>query len=239
MYEMNRRVTYSQVTRNLKMDMAMIAHFFQDCTIFHSESIGKGVTATSETNTAWFLSSWQIEVEEYPAFGQEVVVRTWPHDFKGMYGYRNFDISDKNGKRLVRANSIWLFMDLKKGRPEKPTEEDLKGYDLELSHDLEYLPRKIQIFEEECRLTGFCDETPIKVKPSFLDSNMHVNNGRYVSEAMDYLNADKNIHHMRVDYRKAAALGDEMYPVVYIKDDYQQVVFSDKEGNPFVIVEVY
>lgn len=115
MYTMNRRVTYSQVTHNLKVDMAMIAHFFQDCTIFHSESIGKGVTAAASTNTAWFLSSWQIEVERYPEFGEEITVRTWPHDFKGMYGYRNFDILDKDGNRLVRANSIWLFMDLKNG----------------------------------------------------------------------------------------------------------------------------
>lgn len=237
MYTMNRRVTYSQVTRDLKVDMAMIAHFFQDCTIFHSESIGKGVTAATKTNTAWFLSSWQIEVERYPEFGEEITVRTWPHDFKGMYGYRNFDILDK-GKRLARANSIWLFMDIANGRPAKPAEEDLKGYDLEPSHDLEYLPRKIKIFEEECRLNNVYDETPIKVKESFLDSNMHVNNGRYVSEAMDYLDLTKEIHHMRVDYRKAAALGDAMYPKVYEKDGCRQVVFSDKEGNPFVIVEV-
>lgn len=238
MYTMNRRVTYSQVTRNLKTDMAMVAHFFQDCTIFHSESIGKGVTAATSTDTAWFLSSWQIEVERYPAFGEEITVRTWPHDFKGIYGYRNFDILDKEGKRMARANSIWLFMDLANGRPAKPTEEDLVGYDLEPSHDLAYLPRKIKVLGEENLLVDGSEIEPIKVKPSFLDSNEHVNNGRYLSEAMDYINLDKEIHHMRVDYRKAAALGDEMYPAVFKNDEVYQVVFSDNEGNPFVIVEV-
>lgn len=126
----------------------------------------------------------------------------------------------------------------KEWRVAKPSEEDLKGYDLEPSHDLEYLPRKIKIFEEECRVFAGMEEALIKVRKSFLDSNEHVNNGRYLSEAMDYLDSTKEISHMRVDYRKAAALGDEMYPAVYEKENCRQVVFSDKEGNPFVIVEV-
>ena len=43
---------------------------------------------------------------------------------------------------------------------------------------------------------------------------------------------------MRVDYRKAATLGDKMYPIKYQKEDLAQLVFADKEGNPYVVVEV-
>ena len=112
MFEMKREVTYSQVRRNLKLDMAEIAQFFQDCVLLQSETIGKGVEETERSQTAWYLSSWQIEVERYPEFMEEVTVRTWPHEFKSMYGYRNFDIIDSKGKTIARANSIWIFMDL-------------------------------------------------------------------------------------------------------------------------------
>lgn len=237
MYEMKNRVTYSQVGSNLKADMAEIAHYFQDCTIFHSESIGKGLTEVAKSQRAWFLSSWQIEVERYPEFKEDITIRTWPYAFKGMYGYRNFDILDCAGQQLVRANSIWIFMDLEKQRPVKPVEEDIFGYDMEPALEMEYAPRKIKVFEADFRIRNM-DETPVIVKRSFLDSNYHVNNGCYVTEAMNYLPKEKEIGKMRVDYRRAAALGDKMYPSVMEKDNLWQVVFSDEEGNPFVVIEV-
>ena len=55
---------------------------------------------------------------------------------------------------------------------------------------------------------------------------------------MDYLQDFAAIKSMRVDYRKAAALGDRMYPAIYEQDNCCQVGFSDKQGNPIVIVEV-
>lgn len=236
MYEMKRKITYSQVTSNLKMDMAGIAHFFQDCTLFHSETIGKGLEEVQRSCTAWFLSGWQIETERYPEFKEQVTVRTWPYDFKGMYGYRNFDILDADGRQIVKANSIWVFMDLEKMHPARPSDKDLAGYDMEPKLEMEYAPRKIKIMEEAYRLKDI-GQTPIVVKNSFLDSNYHVNNGRYVAEAMDFIQEGKIVKKMRVDYRRAAALGDKMCPAVYIKDDICQVVFLDEEGIPFVIIE--
>ena len=237
MYEMKREITYSQVRRDLKVDMAELAQFFQDCVLVQSEKIGKGVEETERTKTAWFLSSWQIEVMRYPEFMEEVTVRTWPYEFKSMYGYRNFDVIDSKGKTIARANSIWIFMDVAKLRPSKPTEENVKGYELEPALDMEYAPRKINILGDEYRISGETVE-PIVVKYSFLDSNDHVNNGRYVKEAMDYLPTGKAFKQMRVDYRKAATLGDAMYPMQYQKADLHQVVFADENGGPYVIVEV-
>ncbi|MDE6759663.1 MAG: acyl-[acyl-carrier-protein] thioesterase [Lachnospiraceae bacterium] len=236
MYEMKRQITYSQVASDLKMDMAGIAHFFQDCTLFHSEAIGKGLEEVKRSCTAWFLSGWQIEAERYPGFKEQITVRTWPYDFKGMYGYRNFDILDADGRRIVKANSIWIFMDLEKMHPARPSDEDLAGYDMEPKLEMEYAPRKIKIMEEAYRFKDI-EQTPIVVKNSFLDSNYHVNNGRYVAEAMDFIQEGKNVKKMRADYRRAAALGDKMYPSVYVKDDICQVVFLDEEGIPFVIIE--
>lgn len=236
MYEMKTRVSYSQVNSDLRTDMAVIAHYFQDCTIFHSESVGKGLDEVGRSHTAWYLSGWQIEVMRYPVFGEEITVRTWPYDFKGIYGYRNFDILDENGERIVQANSIWIFMDLQKMLPAKPTEEDIRGYDMEPALSMDYAPRKIKIMDEEKRRQE--EETPVVVKKSFLDSNHHVNNGRYVAEAMDFFPEDREIRTMRVDYRKAAALSDVMYPVIYDKDEVRQIVFANEEGKPYVIIEI-
>lgn len=237
MYEMKRKVTYSQVGSNLKTDMAMIVHYFQDCAIFQSESIQKGFGEMERSQTTWYLSGWQIEVLRYPEFKEEITVRTWPYGFKGLYGYRNFDILDGKGNQIVRANSIWIFMDLEKMKPAKVTSEGIAGYDTEPAIDMEYAPRKIQVMNLDYRKKDITD-VPVIVKRSFLDSNYHVNNGRYVEEALNYLPDASAVKAMRVDYRKAATLGTKMYPTVYEKDNCCQVVFSDETGNPFVIVEV-
>lgn len=236
MYEMNVRVTYSQVNSDLKTDMAAIAHFFQDCTIFHSESIGKGLGEVERSQTAWFLSGWQIEVARYPEFSEMITVRTWPYDFKGIYGYRNFDILDADGNRIVQANSIWIFMDLKKMIPAKPSEEDLSGYVMEPALSMEYAARKIKLLPEKCRLGE--ELLPIPVRRSFLDSNHHVNNGRYVEETIDFFPEGKEITKMRVDYRKAASMDDRLYPVILEQEDIRQIMLSNEEGKPYVIIEI-
>ena len=235
MYEINTRVRYSQVQSDLKVNMATIANYFQDCALFHSESIGKTLEVVEASKRAWFLSGWQIEVSRYPKFKEEITIRTWPHNFKGMYGYRNFDILDQEGNALVIANSIWIFMDVNAGRPAKPTEEDIAGYGMEEPLPMDYAPRKIQIFEDAFQMEDVPES--IFVKKSFLDSNHHVNNVRYVTEALDLL-PELNIKSMRVDYRKAATMGEILYPKRLRKEDTYQVIFSDIEGNPYVILEL-
>ncbi|MDE6435435.1 MAG: acyl-[acyl-carrier-protein] thioesterase [Lachnospiraceae bacterium] len=236
MYEMKRQITYSQVGSDLKTDIAMITNFLQDCALFHSESIGKGVDNLDGTKTAWFLSSWQIEVIRYPEYKEKITVRTWPHAFKGLYGYRNFDILDDAGNRIVQANSIWIFMDVVNMRPMKPSDSDIEGYDLEEGLFMDYAPRKIKILGESDEKKESME--PIPVKRSFIDSNHHVNNGRYVTEAIEYVDDVTKIRSIRVDYRKAAALGDMLYPVLFDRGHVKQIVFEDGEGQPYVIVEV-
>ena len=239
MFEMKRTVTYSQVGSNLKMDMAGIVHYLQDCTLAHSESIGKGVEEVALVKRAWFLSGWQIEVKRFPEYKEHVTVKTWPHDFKSMYGFRNMVIADASDDIIVKANSIWIFMDLAKMLPAKPSPEDMKGYELEPSLDMDYAARKITILSDEYKVSDSMKDSQngIVVKKSFVDSNHHVNNGRYVSEAFDVIDS-ADAKKLRVDYRKAAVLGDVMYPAVYRDGNVTQVVLNDSAGKPYVIVEV-
>ena len=41
MFEMKRQVTYSEVASDLKVNMAGLVHYLQDCTIAHSETVGQ------------------------------------------------------------------------------------------------------------------------------------------------------------------------------------------------------
>ena len=78
MYAFDSRIRYSEIDYDEKITLPGIINYFQDCSIFHSESIGFGVSRHKEEERGWVLSGWQIVVERYPALGENVKVCTWP-----------------------------------------------------------------------------------------------------------------------------------------------------------------
>ena len=101
MYCMKRPVTYSEVGADYKADMAQIINYFQDCSCFQSDALGVGPKNMEKLGKAWILNSWQIIVEQYPKYGEQITVGTWAYDFKGPLGMRNFIIDDASGHRMA------------------------------------------------------------------------------------------------------------------------------------------
>lgn len=57
MYTHDRRVTYSEISMKGFADIAQIAEYFQDCSVFQSEVLGMGLTYMNEHHLAWLLAS--------------------------------------------------------------------------------------------------------------------------------------------------------------------------------------
>ena len=179
MYSFDSRVRYSEVDEDRKLSLTGVINYMQDCSTFQSEDLNMGIDYLAEKHRAWLLSSWQIVVDRYPKLGERIVVSTWPYDFKGIYGYRNFTIQDPEGSYLVRANSNWFFFDTEHGVPVRVGEEDIRGYGVgqEKKLSMDYAPRKIPLPDEY-------EEFPaIAVAAHHIDTNHHVNNAQYVEIA--------------------------------------------------------
>ncbi len=73
---------------------------------------------------------------------------------------------------------------------------------------------------------------PFAVHRFCIDSNHHVNNGKYVLMAEEFLPEQFLVSELRVEYRKAAVLGDIMYPFVENTEEKIAVVLADKEKEP-------
>lgn len=57
------RVRFSEVDADCKLSFGKIIDYLQDCSNLQSEMLGVGVEHQEETNKAWILSSWQVEVK--------------------------------------------------------------------------------------------------------------------------------------------------------------------------------
>lgn len=97
MYIFESRVRYSEVTKEQTLDLYAILNYFQDCSNFQSADLGVGVQYLTERSRAWLLSAWQVELIHLPRLFDPIIIGTWPYDFKGVYGYRNFILCDRKG----------------------------------------------------------------------------------------------------------------------------------------------
>ncbi len=232
MYSFNSRVRYSEVDEEKKLTLNGILNYFQDCSTFQSEELGNGVDKMKELHRVWVLSSWQIVVERYPELCEEITIGTWPYEFQGFFGYRNFAMYDKDGKMIAYANSLWTFLDVDTGRPARVPEEVSGKYTWEEKLDMNYASRKVPMPKE-----GETQE-PFAVQRYHLDTNHHVNNGQYIQMAREYIPADFVIHQMRAEYKKSALLGDVIYPVVERDEERYVVGLCDELGRPYAVVEL-
>ena len=232
MYSFDSRVRYSETDEKGRLSVTGIINYLQDCSIFQSEALGIGVEYLKQHDRAWWLSSWQIVIERYPRLGEEIVVSTWPYDFKGIYGYRNFTICDKKGNYLVKANSIWFFFDTEAGRPVKVQEKDIRGYGTgeEKKLAMDYAPRRIAIPKE------YEIMEPIIVGKHHIDTNHHVNNAQYVEMAREVLPNHLEVSELRVEYKKAAVLGDVVMPHVSRTEDGYVVALCDTQDTPYAVI---
>ena len=230
MYRFDSRVRYSETDEQGRLSLTGILNYLQDCSTFQSEDLGIGIEYLNAHNRAWWVTSWQIVIDRAPVLGERIVISTWPYDFKGIYGYRNFAIQDLEGRYLVKANSIWFFYDTKNQRPVRAAREDVEGYGKpEERLDMKYAPRRISLPEEY-------EEKAIVVARHHLDTNHHVNNARYVEIARELLPEDTAVREIRVEYKKAAVLGDCIVPRVTKTEDKYLIALCDRLGSAFAVI---
>ena len=231
-YEFEGRVRYSEIDHRGTMTLPALINYFQDASTFQSEAIGLGMDRLKHDRKAWVLSYWQVIVERYPQMCEKITTGTFATEFKGLYGNRNFYMKDGSGELIARANSIWAFMDLEKGRPVRPTAEHIDPYGTCEPLDMPYEERKIALPEQS--EAG----EPFPVRKYHIDTNEHVNNCQYVQMALEMVPGDIQVRQLRVDYKKSAVLGDMIYPRMTAQQERTVVELCDADGKPYAIVEM-
>lgn len=236
MYTFKSRVRFSETDKENKLTIPHLISYFQDCSTFHGNKAGLDRDTLISLNRAWFLSSWQIVINSRPKIDEEIEVETRAYEIKGFYGLRNFILYNEKKEVKAYANSIWFYVDTKKGRPVRYEQEEGKGFEIDEEFPMEKADRKIILptaVEKIVRADSF------KVRDSHLDSNMHMNNREYVRLALDFMPESfetDELRQIRVEYKKAAVLGEVIIPVYYFANKIS-VSLGNETGETFAKVE--
>ncbi len=231
MYKMDARVRYSECGTDNKMRLPAIINYFQDCTTQNSEEIGVGHDYLVERNRAWILNSWQVEIIRRPQVRESIEVSTWATGFKGVFGPRDFRMKTAEGEELACAHSLWVYIDTESGKPVKPTEEEIAVYEVGDPIAMEEISRKIKVPEGAIKVDTF------PVHKYHIDTNAHVNNSKYIELACEALPDEFEVQKLRVEYKKAAVLGDRIVLKRVIEQERIVAELCDEEGSTYAIVE--
>lgn len=230
-YTIESRIRFSEIDHTRRITLPAIINYFQDCSIFQSEEIGYGFSYLDEHKKAWVLSYWQIDIKRYPVLGEKIKVSTWATGFKGIIGERNFCMKDEEDMIIACANSLWVYMDVAKGRPAKPDAQEIEAYGTSKPLEMEEMSRKIELAENVTELS------PFPVRKYHIDTNEHVNNCQYVQMAKEAMSEERVIQQVRVEYKKSAVYNDIIYPKIGTEAERTVVELCDVAGKPYAVVE--
>lgn len=226
MFELTGRIGFSEGGADGRLHLHQLINYFQNTSTFH-------VTDTDlelpTPDTGFYMLAWQIEINELPKAGERVKIGTLVHELRGVYGSRNYWMDDENGKRFATAHMTGCFVDLPTQKLYKLSAEDMGKFPLEQKLDMDYLPRKIKMPETDS------DYAPVLVTQRHLDMYGHVNNAEYAAIAVNYVPEALEWSRVQIEYKKAAVLGQLLYPTSIFVDGSFYLMLGDEKKNPYAL----
>ena len=180
--------------------------FAQESAWRHAETNNFGWAALSKLNCFWAVSRMKVQIEEYPAWNDEIHLETWSKAPDALMAYRDFEFFDAANRRTIAASSAWLILDVNTRRPQRMNILTGKYPILDGREALASGAGKIQKAPRDSG-TGACT-----VPYSAMDMNGHVNNANYVQWALDAFPADfiasHNVHEIEINYLHESRIGE-------------------------------
>lgn len=183
-YEETKTIRAFDVDFNNRIKISSVFNLLQDVAAVHADNLGLGFKDLYKHNFAWVLNWVKLEINDYPAFGDSVIIKTWPRCKHKLYSMRDYTIRNKGNQTLLNATSAWLPINTKTKRI-----TDTKN----LPKVIIYLPESVAVNEfPEKIIPGETKEILFhkKFRYTDIDVNQHVNNTRYIEMILDCYNTE-------------------------------------------------
>jgi acyl-ACP thioesterase len=185
-----------------------LCRYFLEAAWNHAEALGLGFSHLRSQGKFWVLARLRLEMQQYPAWGDRAILRTWPRGLKSVFALRDFELQDETGTRIAAGSSAWLVIDSVSKRPQRlhklfPSLAALNGK-AALGCDPEELGDN-KTWDNAC---------PLTVRYTDIDVNKHVNSTRYIGWTLDAYPAGFHIDHslrvLEVNYLGETLEGEQL-----------------------------
>ena len=205
----------------------------------NSFEVGYGLENLAETNSAWLLLDWKVEINKRPKYKEKILVETWSRKMERCYGYRDFEVYNSANELIGKGTSKWVLIDIEKRKPiriEVSTAEKYAKYDKGYTVYENEIEKIEEVAEDELL---FVKEYSIQRRD--IDVNKHMNNIAYLELAYEILpenvyneNMFKNV---RITYKKEVKFGDKVN-CYYTNKENKHIVTIKSEDKINAIIEL-
>ncbi|WP_291635423.1 acyl-ACP thioesterase domain-containing protein [Clostridium sp.] len=232
-------IHYYEVDINKRALITSIIDYLGDMAMYQSEMLGVGIEHLRENKMAWVLYKWDISMESYPLLNETIKVKTFAHSFNKFYAYRKYEIIDVEGNRIGQASSVWILINTDRRRPIRITKDMYGTYGID---DNKNTPIDI---EDILPITTVDSEKSFQVRYSDIDTNMHVNNVKYVAWALETVPKDVVLNYelknIKVTYEKETTYGETIKVSTEIIKEENKIICRHKiineEGTELTLLE--
>ena len=183
----------------------------------------------TERRLAWVFYKYDIKVKRYPKFGEKIRVVTSASSFKKFYASRLYEMYDENNEKIVEGEGILLLINIDKRRAIRIPEDQYEAYNVDKN---EKSNLKIERLE---RMEKVDNENIFKVRYGDIDSNMHVNNVRYVEWAVESLPLETVLNYelkeLNVVFEKECKYGVEIIASYEVREYNDELIILHKIEN--------
>lgn len=216
----------TDINANLKLYSFM--NFAQEAAGLHADSLGFGYDNLIQTDIAWVLSRIHVRFLKLPRWKDEISLETWHKGTDRLFGFRDFEVLDSLGEKIILATSSWLVINTRTRRLQRM--ENIMGENTEGNdsrHAIEEAAERLVSPQEmefvRTRVVAFSD----------VDINRHTNNAKYTEWALDCIKEDVitaiRITDLVINFNAESRMGDS---IDFYKSDTSETMFIEgKRGD--------
>ena len=221
-YEFDRHFDIADYDKDGTLRMDSILKIFQEAAIYHSESIGYSTESFMGSGNIWMHNRSMFKADKLPDFKQRLKVKTWSRGIDKFKGFRNYEIF-ADGEKCVTGSSVWIYLNIEKRRPVRPTAEMIETYDSEDVSVFDDMLQTLKFNEPSADVDGF----RLTLRPSDYDVNGHVSNVTYGQFFDTVLN--------KMGYALENSFVSFSYLHEIMPDVKEVTVKAEKDGDRFLL----
>lgn len=220
-YKMKHTVTFSDADEQGRIKLSTLVSYMMETSNRQLAQGNASVEAFIRRGIGWVVLDYHFEIKRLPKVNETVTFSADVAGYNRFFAYRDFNVTDKVGHKIITVHSQWVILDLKERKIKEADPKLMASFN---NYELKKMPR----FKRVRPLKDYEEKYDQKYQVRYydLDTNHHMTNTKYFDWIVDSLSRDfLNTHQPKIldiCFKKEIHYGQDA--VSHVKLDMEKLI---------------